>query len=228
MRVVVLLSFILVACGSGSEVQVLHDASGSLRGRVERRGGERHGEALLLHGDGGVHKQGRYVRDRKEGAWETFDAAGRRVEEVHYRNGLMHGVYRRIDARGALLMEVHYEGGRMHGAVVENDAEGRPVRRAHYAHGLLHGPYQGWEREDTLQRGSRVEGWYVRGEAMGVWARYYGDGTKALEGTRHKGVRDGSWRFWDRDGSLRGEVEYRNGKELRRSGRPDGSAAPVH
>ncbi|MCB0794757.1 MAG: hypothetical protein KDB88_08475, partial [Flavobacteriales bacterium] len=115
----------------------------------------------------------------------------------------LHGVQRLWHRNGTLIRSVNYSNGVLHGDVEEHDGSGRPVLKARYELGSLDGPFKRWRREDTLVRGSYVEGWYTQGKRTGTWTSYYGNGGKASEGSFRNGRLIGGWTRWDREGNKR-------------------------
>jgi antitoxin component YwqK of YwqJK toxin-antitoxin module len=66
-------------------------------------------------------------------------------------------------------------------------------------------------RED----GSRLaETTYEQGVAHGPYRDYWSNGRLSLEGQYVHGSKDGEWRFFDLDGSLREVIRFERGREV--------------
>ncbi len=101
------------------------------------RNGERHGEWVLLHGNGRVQSQGRYVAGKRQGRWTFFHENGEKSAEGPYRDDLEHGRW------------VHWY------------ADGRKEAEGDYREGRMHGRWDYW-----LQDGRRLEVTYERGRPL--------------------------------------------------------------
>lgn len=115
------------------------------------------------------------------------------------------------------------------GPVTFYRADGSPAARGAYAEGLETGPWTEW-----LEDGSRADGTYREGAREGRWLYTHPNGSRQEEGSYVAGLRQGPWRWWYADGTLRGELEYRDGRlhgrvvEYRRDGSVDPAASGTY
>ncbi len=69
---------------SKSVPEIVRYASGTLKMRGARLGGEMHGAWKWYRTDGSVMRTGRFDRGKQVGVWKTFERSGRLVKETDF------------------------------------------------------------------------------------------------------------------------------------------------
>ena len=210
--------------------------SGTLEGRGYRY--SRDGRIVeIITYEKGVLKSfqsiNKYSLDNKKvGLWITYyeDITDRKAKliEGRYKNGLKHGYFREYDKKGAQLSTTKY----VNGEVVENAEELMAVDlvREFYPDAkvkwektyLGSQPHGIWKKYDTS--GVVIEGvvyqlGVVVGEGIinekgikqGHWKEYYKEGVLRAEGDYKDGARVGSWKFFHPNGKTEQLGKYRKG-----------------
>jgi antitoxin component YwqK of YwqJK toxin-antitoxin module len=172
---------------------VYHDEDGQLVSQVMHAGDGRISRARHFHPGGGLMATGKYVGQQKDSTWSYYDVEGR---------------LRRVE---------QFQGGELHGEQVSYYADGTPAERNTYHKGVLHGEHKSWFASGNL----KSEFIYVDGEPDGAILFNHPNGRKESEGRMAKGQREGTWRYYNDDGSIRTQIVFRRGlveKEKRDNG----------
>ncbi|MDA3882204.1 MAG: hypothetical protein PF481_02875 [Bacteroidales bacterium] len=74
----------------------------------------------------------------------------------------------------------------------------------HLKNGMRHGPCRMWH----VNGNKKTECNYFENLYDGEFIEWFDDGTKNYEGFFNKGQASGSWKFYNRDGSLQSETTY--------------------
>lgn len=184
-----------------------------------------HGPAKIYYRNGALRGEASFAHGKWEGELKAYSEDGRVLREGHFNGG--DGVEKEYDAEGHLKAETSYENQKRHG-----------IRKEYYRNGSL-------KYEDTFHRNYRVErkkyskdgtlefaekyqeNWVNRtlfylavnlNETIDpdVVKKYYLDGSLKEEVTSRMGTRDGISRVYHRNGLLKYEDTFRNGRFLRR------------
>jgi len=67
-----------------------------------------------------------------------------------------------------------------------------------------------YEKVDTVTNITIEEGVFIDSLKHGAWIRYWEDGTVQKKLYFSKGLKEGTWKFYDRDGRLVLKKKYRN------------------
>ena len=166
------------------------------------------------------------------GAVETLDATGYLVEDLP---GLSAKSARKYDDVGNLLEEgllingvktgtwvtyhpdthfpatlISYEGGMYNGPYMEFNQRGQLQLRASYRNNLLHGP---WGKYSFGRPEEEAE--YKDGQLHGMYKVYYQrDGKLQSEAEYKNGKQDGLYRFYNEEGQITLEYQYKNGEKV--------------
>lgn len=204
---------LLAGCTPAAEkVLDVRDQRGAHLASIITRGGIKNGDARFFHPTGQVLRTGKYVNDRKEGRWRTFAVNGACLTELRYSHGRLHDTCRFWSAGGRLLSEETFRNGSRHGLSRRWFDDGRLRSQLAYEQGKPVGPYRRYVRDgDTTTTGSVIEGEYHNGMCQGIWYTFTGDGRKMSEGRFEDNQRVGTWKYWDRAGTLVREEFYRDG-----------------
>ena len=137
--------------------------------------------------DGQLVESGRMRGDVKDGTWVTYHADKEIPATVaDYANGNYNGTYQTFNNRGQLEMI------------------------AGYVNNQLHGKYAKYKFGRKTEDGE-----YLNGKETGTWTVYYNNKDIPQKVTTYKdGVTDGPLRFYDEEGNVTVEYEYRNGEKV--------------
>jgi antitoxin component YwqK of YwqJK toxin-antitoxin module len=150
-------------------------------------------------------------KNKKVGLWIAYyeDITNRKAKylEGRYKDGLKNGYFREYDKKGVQISTTKY----VNGQVVENAAELMSVDlvREYYPNATVK-----WEKT------------YLGAKPHGIWKEYdtagvvintivYRMGVITGEGIiDHKGIKQGHWKEYYLDGTLRGEGDYKDGARV--------------
>ncbi len=139
--------------------------------------------------DGHIVEEGLLKDNQKEGTWVSYHNTDEKqipksVQGFH--NGLPNGVLIEYGNRGQLEKIAHYLNGQLHGRYATYDY-GRIKEIRHYKNGKLDGLYiKNYPKTDHIQSEAQFK----------------------------DGKQDGFYRYYDEEGNVTLEYEYRNGKKI--------------
>ncbi len=140
--------------------------------------------------NGRIVEEGFLRGDKKEGTWVRYHTSDdkqipKSVQGFH--NGLPNGVLIEYGNRGQLQKIAHYLNGQLHGRYATYDY-GRMKEIRHYQNGQLHG----------------------------LFTKYYPKSDQIQSTTEFKnGKQHGIYRYYDEEGNITLEYEYKNGEKVR-------------
>lgn len=140
-----------------------------------------------LSADNTLQEEG-LIRDGvKEGAWVIYHAGGEYPEKaISYAAGMYNGPYMEFSDRGQLAL------------------------RATYKNNILDGPW-GKYRFGRPE----AEAYYKDGKFEGIYREYDSSSGKLIKEINYKdGVQHGTLRFFNEEGAVTLEYEYRNGEKV--------------
>lgn len=166
------------------------------------------------------------------GAAPTLDASGYLVEDIP---GLSAKAAYKKDANGNILEEgllinglktgtwvtyhpgtnfpatlISFEGGLYNGVYLEFNERGQMQLRAGYRNNKLHGPWGKYSFGRTEEEAD-----YKDGELHGMYKKFYKrDGKLQSEAEYKNGVQDGVYRFFNEEGAVTLEYQYKNGEKV--------------
>jgi uncharacterized protein len=167
---------------------------------------------------------------RKHGTWKFFYADGKIMMEGSYKHGKENGYFKEYDKDGNLISTEKFADG----TKLENVAElvKLDLRKDYYPDGKVkiaatynkEGKLEGVRREFAPD--GSVERSYIfkngimigegvvteKGERDGSWKEYYDNGTLRAEGKYMKDVKEGPWKYYHPNGMTDQEGSYRQGK----------------
>jgi uncharacterized protein len=166
---------------------------------------------------------------RKRGIWVVFHENGRVAEEGSYSADLRHGYFRFYRSSGDLDRIEQYEWG-----VMIEDAEMTMVldiRKSYhengsiksvggYKEGVKHGVFREYDEDEALTGGAEYTNGHQTatgltlpsGDRDGQWKLYYDDGSVKARGDYMEGKRNGAWMFFSETGELVQQGNYRSGR----------------
>ena len=166
---------------------------------------------------------------RKAGQWKVFHASGRVVESGPYVRGKRHGLFQFFDARGTLVRVERYDMGEL--VVEETEEEAQPelreVRRSDgslesttmYIQGVKQGVSRTFNDQGEVVAGALFDQDELVAEGItlpdgtkeGPWREFWPNGQIRAEGMYESGVREGQWTFYRVTGEKEQEGKYRQG-----------------
>ena len=177
-----LLSVFLVSCGEKAEYGDFEDVPAGAE--IEKFEDNPDLSRVTVNRAGRVVEQGDYYRGYRHGAWTEFNPSTGSVSTVtSYVNGVKEGIFVKLDTKGAIVEKLSFHNDQPHGQYLKLN-RGKILEIREYSYGVLHGMMQ----------------------------KYYDNGTLMEESTFINGQREGMARWYDQDGTLTIEYEYRNGE----------------
>ena len=216
---------------------------GQLNMKTPFRKDKREGKAFTYSPEGQAHGYRWFKNDRlvasedfnrfdaqglKTGPWKVFHPSGRVMETGFYEADLKHGVFQFFDARGKLQRVVTYR----HGVEVmpeENDKphievvsilreNGSIQETVTYVDGVKEGVTRRFDQEGELIGGAVFENDILVAEGVttetgkreGPWKEFWSDGSLRLEGSYTDGKKEGRWLFYHPSGEKEQQGVYLN------------------
>ncbi len=143
--------------------------------------------AMRKNADGSTQEEGLLLDGKRTGTWVSYHPGSDIPKTiVSYANDQANGLYIEMNDRGYLEMRATYKNNRLHGPWAKYRF-GRPTNEATYRDGELDGIY----REYVMNTGKLQK-----------------------EITYKNGVMDGPYRFYNEEGVVTLEYEYRNGEKV--------------
>ena len=218
---------------------------GSLKLEVPYEKDQREGKATLYNLTEEPHGYKWYKKDklvasesfnrldgegRKTGPWKVFHPSGRIVETGFYQEDLKHGVFQYFDARGALVRVVEFHFGKEvlteenRTPVVElqeiRREDGSLAETVTYVDGVKQGVARVFDEQGEVVGGSVFEQDVLVAEGItrrdgkrnGPWKEYWPNGTLRAEGVYRNDQRVEDWVFYRDNGEKEQEGMYRDGQ----------------
>jgi len=193
-NLILLFGFItlLAACGNGGSAG---NASGatvdSNNFALTDIPGSDYQKAVKKDGDGRLLEEGTLLNGKKYGTWIIYYPEKQVPKTIsNFVNGLFNGAYMEFNNRGQIEMLASYKNNALDGQYIKFK-NGKPREKAGYKNGKMDGTYisyfDDYKHSDKVQK----EFNYKNGEL------------------------DGTYRFYDEEGNLTLEYEYKNGKKIR-------------
>lgn len=198
--------------------------------------GNRRGEWTDFYPGGEVRAKGTYRNNRQSGEWTYYFRNGKVEQRGNFLNGRYDGQWTWYYESGQVWREESYFNGQEDGFAVEYDEQGNVIAEGGYISGEKDGPWKydvGDHREEGkyifgLREGEwtyyfddgsiHFKGNYVQGIPHGRQIYFYQDGTIREEQYYENGVREKTWRKYDRSGNTEIAITYRNNLEVRING----------
>ncbi len=116
---------------------------------------------------------------------KTWYEGGQEQSLAEYINGKLDGMEKRWHKDGRVKSEIEYKNGQKNGLCRESYPNGNQQSVNHY----------------------------IMGKKDGSSIEWYDNGQKKSEGAWKNGM-DGKWTYWEKDGTVREEVTYKEGKKI--------------
>ncbi len=165
------------------------------------------------------------MKGDRQGRWVLFWDNGMIHIDGVYRDGRKHGYFKSYDKKGNLQSVEKYDNGELQVDArevaevnVKTDyySDGKVKVVAGFRNGKPEGIRREYDRSGNVVAGAIYRGGVLMGEGIiddtmqkdGPWKEYYGDGSLKAEGTYTKGNRTGKWTFFYPSGDLQQEGYY--------------------
>jgi len=142
---------------------------------------------------------------------ERKDALGAMVENGFILNGLKQGTWTNYNIESSAPEKIiSYIDGALNGPYIELDEQGRIALLSNYKANVLHGPY------GTFKIGRAVTtATYVDGKLDGMMTEYDYRTNKVKQEASYKlGVQDGPMRYYNEEGAITLEYQYKDGERV--------------
>lgn len=180
----------------------------------------------------------------KQGSWKEFYDSGNMKKEMTYRDGLLHGYYKEYNEKGILTVTMLYDNGKIVEGNVEDNPEieiqnrydnnGNLIFSGPFKAGIPVGIHREYNTDGTVKsaviyndQGVKVSEGIVTEEGIrnGDWKNFFEDGSIKEEGEYDNNRRSGNWTFYNSEGNIIQTGQYRNGRPegLWKWHYPDGS-----
>lgn len=183
----VLASVLMMSCGGGSTGGASGPAA-NLEGFDKENAGNGASYVSKKDASGNLLESGYVVNGSKSGNWMTYYSgkdAGRIKTIASYTNGILNGPYFELSTRGQIESQTDYQSNKYHGMVTTYKF-GRPL----------------------------TEKMYKNGNLDGVSTDYYSDGVIQKEINFKDGKQHGTMKWFNEEGELTMEYEYKNGEKV--------------
>lgn len=142
--------------------------------------------ALFYHPNGLKAAEGNYIDKKKEGLWKYYSAKteGYKVSEENFLSDKRHGLSRKFYSTGEIAETLNYINGIKEGEWLQFYVDGKVCLKATYVNDRLEGTFLFCHPNGSPQ-------------AVG---KYTAD------------LRHGWWKIYNEDGTLKKQIEYKNGK----------------
>ncbi len=136
-------------------------------------------------------------------------------DSVVHRNklddfGKKWGNWQFYSRNGVLILEISYKNNQRSGEFVRyNGITGKRLEKGAYLNDLKNGSFTKWYNSGT----KRVEGSYRKGLKNGIWNYYFKNspGMVRLTGNFKDGKKHGKWVFYDKNETIRSIIKYDQG-----------------
>lgn len=144
-------------------------------------------------------------------AIKLTDGAGNLSQSGLVKDGKRAGNWVEYHPGGMVKSVVSYVDGKKEGAAIELNNSGQLEKRMQYHNDQLHGDYREF-RYNTVKE----ERTYRKGKLEGTVKVFYDNGKLMEEGAYENGIRHGVSKWYDQDGNVTIEYEYKNGELMKK------------
>lgn len=167
--------------------------------------GIRRGDWKDFYPSGEIRAEGAYQDNQRSGTWTYYFRKGGVEQKGRFERDLYMGLWNWYYPNGNKWREESYFNGKEDGMFVEYDPAGNILTKGDYIGGEKEGEWI-YQVGDHEERGN-----FVIGLREGIWRYYYPDGTLKYEGYYFQGNPDKRHKYYYPDGSLKEEQYYAMG-----------------
>ncbi len=142
--------------------------------------------AYKATGNGVLVEEGYVSNGKRNGIWITYHPEGDRIKTItSYSDGQLNGPYLELSNRGQIESKVNYKNGKYDGLFATYKF-GRPTKEVYYKDNQLHGTTKEYFQKGTVQKEINFK----------------------------NGKQDGLMRYYNEDGEVTVEYQYKNGEKV--------------
>ncbi len=161
-----------------------YHANGTLKSTTDFLQGVHKVKTIIYHENGHKASEGLFVDQQKEGTWNYYANNDNLIKVENFSQGKREGTWRVYSVEtGTLLEEKNYYQDKLQGAHVTYYVDGTVSLEENYLNGKLNG---------------RATAYYPKNHQISSTGEYL------------KGIRIGTWDFYDASGKIRSTVEYQD------------------
>lgn len=185
-----------------------HD-NGKVREKTTYVNGLREGKSEEFFPSGLLSFRGNYKADMLDGDFEAYGLHGGLTTKAQMKADKLDGPASAYYANGEKKADVNYLAGKISGEATYYTIDGKAYSKMNYLNGKLNGHGVNYYSSGQVQN----EGEYKNDDLFGYWKVYWDNGKMMREGLyKDKGMREGMWKEYNRDGVVIGETMYKAGK----------------
>jgi uncharacterized protein len=143
-----------------------------------------------------VKGKGRYTNNQKTGKWIYFYKNGKLMQEGTFKGDLPEGTWKWYYPDAALLREEEYLAGKEDGTMAEYNQLGEIITQGDFVEGEKEGKWI-YKVGDHSEEGN-----FITGLRDGIWKYFYGNGNIEFEGNYIQGNADGKHKYFYETGEL--------------------------
>ena len=168
-------------------------------------------------------------KHQPHGKWKWFYDDGKLQMEGNYTHGLKNGYFKEYDRDGNLISVVKYVNGEKEEKTEELTKldiktdywpNGKPKIVATYKNGVPEGVRREYNKKGEVEKSYIFKNGRIiaegilkdNGKKEGLWKEYYDDGSLKSEGNYKNDWKTGKWKYYYPNGQLEETGEYINGK----------------
>ncbi len=166
--------------------------------------GKRRGKWVTFHPNGGIHVEGTYMNDKRNGIFKTFDKHGDLLTLEKYRDDKLV-----VDSEESVILDLRNS----------YYPDGTIKSTGGYVDGMKEGTHRYYDNEGNIEgaeiysRGEKTAEGIIdeKGDYQGLWKLYYETGELKAEGEFENSERIGEWTFYHRNGEIQHRAKYAEG-----------------
>lgn len=183
--------------------------NGKVRERTHFKNGLRDGSSEQFYSNGLPSFTCAYENGMVEGEYTAYDISGYKTQVANMLHNKLSGLATAYYENGTKKAELNYADGKLNGEFILYTIDGKVSKRMNYLNDMLNGNFKEYYSDGKV----KSEGDYKADERFGPWKTYYQDGTLYQEGVyKDKGLRNGVWNEYHRNGKLSSKYLYMSGK----------------
>ncbi len=180
------------------------------------------GYNIFYFDNGMKSSEGPMVNGKPDGYWKNYYMNGVLKNEGNRKNFLLDSVWKFYDERGKLLKTINYSKGKKNGFIVNYDTSGKIVSRENYVEDIKSGKSYSYHKNKRVHFVVPFVRGKMEGEALEfsedsvlIGVTYYKGGfidrTEKMNRVGDDGKKQGKWKEFYEDGSVKKEMTYRDG-----------------
>jgi len=186
--------------------------SGAKRAELNYSEGTLDGTSIYFYENGVVQRKQTFRNDGKDCSVKDYFPSGtlQREYALANRNIVPAGTWKTYAKNGTLIRKESYDdNGKLSGSFTLYDTTGHQLRAEEYQFGVLNGVQLIYHANSSIVA-TRTE--YISGRKNGRFIEQHKNGTKAIEGNYKTDLKIEVWNYYNTNGELIKEENWKNGK----------------